>query len=67
MGIATARLPIGEYITMTHRKVLTVNHVFEIMMNYLRDKDWRQAFLSIIPERKLVDKKKDDDANETSN
>jgi tRNA (guanine9-N1)-methyltransferase len=52
-GIATARLPIGEFIQMSTRKILAVNHVFEILLNYLDSRDWNQAFLAVIPERKF--------------
>ncbi|KAI8387021.1 guanine-1-methyltransferase-domain-containing protein [Blakeslea trispora] len=54
-GIKTARLPIGEYIRLSTRKVLTVNQVVEIMVNWLDCRDWQKAFIDAIPERKLKD------------
>jgi tRNA (guanine9-N1)-methyltransferase len=51
-GIRTARLPIGEYVQMSSRKVLTTNHVVEIMLRYLETKDWGKAFVEVIPKRK---------------
>ncbi|KAI9486100.1 MAG: guanine-1-methyltransferase-domain-containing protein [Benjaminiella poitrasii] len=52
-GIKTAQLPIGDYIRMASRKVLTVNQVMEIMVKWLDCRDWEQAFKEVIPERKL--------------
>jgi tRNA (guanine9-N1)-methyltransferase len=50
--IPTARLPIGEYMTMQSRSVLTTNHVAEIMLRWLEYGDWAKAFLRVIPKRK---------------
>jgi len=63
-GIKTAKLPIGEYLEMQSRKVLTTNHVVEIMIRYLECGDWGEAFLKVIPKRKggkLRGEKKDED------
>ncbi|GAM26265.1 hypothetical protein SAMD00019534_094400 [Acytostelium subglobosum LB1] len=61
-GIATARLPISEYITLSSRKVLTVNHA------YTQNGDWKQSFEQIIPARKISDdpdnEGEDEDYNE---
>lgn len=53
LGIATARLPISDYLNMVSTKVLTCNHVFEILLKY-RDNDgnWKGAFLDVLPSRK---------------
>jgi tRNA (guanine9-N1)-methyltransferase len=52
LGIPTAKLPIGEYMTMQSRTVMTTNHVVEIMIRWLEDGDWGKAFLRVIPKRK---------------
>lgn len=51
-GIRTARLPIGEFMDLKSRKVLTVNQVYEILLSFTVEKDWAKAFDSIIPKRK---------------
>ncbi|KFY47523.1 hypothetical protein V496_10614 [Pseudogymnoascus sp. VKM F-4515 (FW-2607)] len=52
LGIPTAKLPIGEYMQMQSRTVLTTNHVVEIMANWLETGNWGEAFLKAIPKRK---------------
>lgn len=52
LEIAHAQLPLGNYVKMNSRKVLTVNHVFEIILAYLEKQDWDKAFFTILPQRK---------------
>ncbi|KLU85059.1 tRNA (guanine-N(1)-)-methyltransferase [Magnaporthiopsis poae ATCC 64411] len=51
-GVRTARLPIGEYVVMASRKVLTTNQVVDIMVKWLEHGDWKVAFQQAIPKRK---------------
>lgn len=64
-GIKTAKLPIGDYMQMASRQVLTTNHVVEIMSKWLETGDWGEAFMAVIPERK-GGKLKDGDDQENS-
>ncbi|XP_069781740.1 tRNA methyltransferase 10 homolog A-like isoform X2 [Narcine bancroftii] len=52
LGITHAQLPLGSYVKMNSRKVLTVNHVFEIILAYLEKQDWEKAFFTVLPQRK---------------
>ena len=51
-GVKTAKLPIGEFLDLTSRRVLATNHVFEIMLKSCEDGDWGRAFMGVIPKRK---------------
>ncbi|XP_060635163.2 tRNA methyltransferase 10 homolog A [Anolis sagrei] len=53
-GIRHAQLPLGIFVKMNSRKVLAVNHVFEIILAYLEKRDWEEAFFSVLPQRKGV-------------
>ncbi|KAF1810555.1 hypothetical protein P152DRAFT_89018 [Eremomyces bilateralis CBS 781.70] len=61
-GIKTARLPIGDYLQMSSRKVLTTNHVNQIMLRWLETGDWAEAFLKVIPQRKRAALRKGEEA-----
>ncbi|KAJ8913626.1 hypothetical protein NQ315_013448 [Exocentrus adspersus] len=50
-GISHAQLPIGEYFWMKHRKVLTINQVFEILLGVSEGKSFKEAFELILPKR----------------
>ncbi|XP_042198086.1 tRNA methyltransferase 10 homolog A isoform X2 [Callorhinchus milii] len=52
LEIEHAQLPLGNYVKMESRKVLTVNHVFEIILTYLEKGNWQEAFFTILPQRK---------------
>ena len=56
-NIETAKLPLDECVKMmgnSKTKVLTVNHVFEILMKYAENKSWLDAFETTLPERKDI-------------
>eukprot|EP00588_Corethron_pennatum_P012526 CAMPEP_0194279980 /NCGR_PEP_ID=MMETSP0169-20130528/14983_1 /TAXON_ID=218684 /ORGANISM="Corethron pennatum, Strain L29A3" /LENGTH=361 /DNA_ID=CAMNT_0039024513 /DNA_START=44 /DNA_END=1129 /DNA_ORIENTATION=+ len=58
LGVAHARLPIQENVDFNATKVLTVNHVFEILEKVGRyGNDWKKALLEVLPARKEVKEK----------
>ncbi|XP_076242457.1 tRNA methyltransferase 10 homolog A isoform X2 [Calliopsis andreniformis] len=51
-GVRHGRLPLDKFLQMKARKVLTIDHVFEILLRVSEGKTWQDAFLQVLPERK---------------
>jgi tRNA (guanine9-N1)-methyltransferase len=51
-GIRTAKLPIKENYALSATHILTVNHVFEILLNYGSTGGWKKAMEAVLPQRK---------------
>lgn len=56
LGIATARLPINEFVALTGCTVMTTLHVFEILHAYHACGNWKEAVLTALPARKNADR-----------
>eukprot|EP01025_Chloroclados_australasicus_P048877 TRINITY_DN5546_c0_g1_i3.p1 TRINITY_DN5546_c0_g1~~TRINITY_DN5546_c0_g1_i3.p1 ORF type:complete len:339 (+),score=43.87 TRINITY_DN5546_c0_g1_i3:48-1064(+) len=54
LGIKTMALPIGQYVQLTTSKILTVNHVIEILVKFNECRDWKKTLLETIPQRKIA-------------
>ncbi|XP_028041895.1 tRNA methyltransferase 10 homolog A [Bombyx mandarina] len=51
-GIRHGRLPLDKYINMKTRKVLTIDHVFEIMLKISEGLTWQETLIRVLPVRK---------------
>lgn len=54
LGVATAKLPLAEHLErMPATRVLTCNHVFDILLKYRAcGNDWGKALQQVLPSRK---------------
>lgn len=50
-GVQHARLPLGEYVEMNRRKVLSILHVFEIVGGVAQNKPWSEVIMEVLPPR----------------
>ncbi|XP_033108169.1 tRNA methyltransferase 10 homolog A-like isoform X2 [Anneissia japonica] len=66
-GWEHAQLPIGDNIQMKSRKVLAVNHVFEILLQFVQCNDWLQTISKVIPLRKQVIEQEESQSDLTKN
>ena len=49
LKIAHAQIPKGKYLAeMTSRKILTVNHVYDILLKWAESKDWAAAISTVM-------------------
>ncbi|CAG9585527.1 unnamed protein product [Danaus chrysippus] len=51
-GIRHGQLPLNKYVNMKTRKVLTIDHVFEIVLRVCEGVPWKDALLQVLPTRK---------------
>jgi tRNA (guanine9-N1)-methyltransferase len=67
-SVRHARLPIDEEVRMSTRKVLTIDHVFNIVALVAQKSfSWKEALLQVMPKRKgAVDWKSLEDSHDES-
>jgi len=53
-GLRVAKLPIKEHVKLETSPVLTVNHVFELLLRFQQCGSWGQAIAEVLPQRKGV-------------
>jgi len=51
-GIRTAKLPIKEHFALSATHILTVNHVFEILLRFSALQNWCEVLKQVLPKRK---------------
>lgn len=51
-GLRTAKLPIKENYQLSSSQVLTVNHVFDILLAFTTHQNWAVALGEVLPKRK---------------
>lgn len=53
-SVPTAKLPIDEHLKLSTSRVLSINQVFEIVLNVSTGSSWKDSLLQSIPQRKRV-------------
>ena len=53
-GVAHAQLPISQFVSLSGRRILSINQVFEILLHFTESRSWQDAFVKAIPSRKGV-------------
>ncbi|CRG96239.1 tRNA m(1)G methyltransferase, putative [Plasmodium gallinaceum] len=53
-GFVTKKLPLEKYIKKKKSNVLNVNTVVEILINYIKIKNWKKVFEICIPQKKVL-------------
>ena len=66
-GVRTAKLPIKENFNLAATHVLTINHVYEILLKYNELKSWTDAITAVLPKRKEAKVKPGDQEESVSN
>ncbi|GBP10888.1 tRNA methyltransferase 10 homolog A [Eumeta japonica] len=51
-GIRHGQLPLQKYVNMKTRKVLTIDHVFEIVLRICEGMSWPDTLMKVLPIRK---------------
>lgn len=65
-GVRHARLPLGEFVQMNRRKVLSILHVFQILGGVAQNRPWEEVLMEVLPPRnhaKLKITSSDDDSS----
>jgi tRNA (guanine9-N1)-methyltransferase len=65
-NIKTVKLPIKENFQLAATHILTVNHVFEILLNFEQCGSWYEAMEKVLPKRKIVNDVEHDKKNENT-
>ena len=51
-GVPTLRLPLEEHVEMAQRRVLAVNHVYEMLLLRAAGHGWPDAIMRVLPPRR---------------
>lgn len=63
-GIQHGQLPLRKFVEMKSRNILTIDHVFDILLHVSEGTSWKDAFLKVLPARKNVQPKSEADTSE---